>query len=98
MVQFVDWSGLVVGLGYYRPYHCKYNRIERCWSAVEHKWNGVLLNCLEVILQCARRMTWKGRHPIVKCFEGKYPNGVRVAAKEMKMYEARLQQIGRAHV
>ena len=65
---------------------------DRCWSALEKKWNGVLLNCLEVVLQCARRMTWKGRHPTVKCLEGEYPNGVRVAAKEMKRYEARLQR------
>jgi hypothetical protein len=29
-------------------------------------------------------MTWKGRHPIVKRLHGEYPDGVRVAAKEMK--------------
>jgi hypothetical protein len=52
----------------------------------------VLLNGLGVVLQCARRMTWKGRHPTVKCLQGEYPNGVRVAAKEMKSYEARLQR------
>ena len=92
MVQFADWSGLVIQLVYYPPYHSKYNPIERCWSALEKKWNGVLLNCLEVVLQCARRMTWKGRHPRVTCLEGEYPNGVRVAAKEMKLYEARLQR------
>jgi len=92
MVQFADWSGLEVRLVYYPPYHSKYNPIERCWSALEQKWNGELLNCLEVVLQCARRMTWKRRHPTVKCIEGEYPNGVRVAAKEMKLYEARLQR------
>ena len=37
-------------------------------------------------------MTWKGRHPTVKCLPGEYPDGVRVAAKEMKSYEARLQR------
>lgn len=92
MVQFADWSGLEIQLVYYPPYHSKYNPIERCWSALERKWNGELLNCLEVVLQCARRMTWKGRHPTVRCLEGEYPNGVRVAAKEMKLYEARLQR------
>jgi transposase len=92
MVQFVDWSGLAIQLVYYPPYHSKYNPIERCWSALEKKWNGVLLSCREVVLQCARRMTWKGRHPSVMCLEGEYPNGVRVAAKEMKLYEARLQR------
>lgn len=92
MVQFADWSGLEIRLVYYPPYHSKYNPIERCWSSLERKWNGVLLNCLEVILQCARRMTWKGKHPTVKCLEGEYPNGIRVAAKEMKEIEARLQR------
>jgi hypothetical protein len=92
MVQFADWSGLEVRLVYYPPYHSKYNRIERCWSALERKWNGVLLDSLEVVLQCALRMTWKGAHPAVRHFEGAYPDGVRVAAKEMKPYEARLQR------
>jgi len=92
MVQFADWSGLEIHLVYYPPYHSKYNPIERCWSALEQKWNGELLNGLEVVLQCARRMTWKGRHPTVKCLVGEYPNGVRVAAKEMRLYEARLQR------
>jgi hypothetical protein len=92
MVQFADWSRLEIRLVYYPPYHSKYNPIERCWSALEKKWNGVLLNGLKVVLQCALRMTWKGQHPIVKRLDGDYPNGVRVAAKEMKEYEARLER------
>jgi Rhodopirellula transposase DDE domain len=92
MVQFTDWSGLEIHLVYYPPYHSKYNRVERCWSSLEKKWNGVLLNSLEVVLQCALRMTWKGSHPTVKHFEGTYPDGVRVAAKDMKEVEARLQR------
>lgn len=92
MVQFADWSGLAIRLVYYPPYHSKYNPIERCWSSLEKKWNGVLLNSLMVILGCAQRMTWKGRHPTVKCLGGEYPSGVRVAAPEMKSYEARLER------
>jgi len=92
MVQFADWSGLEVRLVYYPPYHSKYNPIERCWSALEKKWNGVLLNCWKVVLQCALRMRWKGRHPTVKRLHGLYPDGVRVPAKEMKLIEARLQR------
>lgn len=61
MVQFADWSGLAIRLVYYPPYHSKYNPIQRCWSTLEQKWNGELLNCLEVVLRCARRMTWRGR-------------------------------------
>jgi hypothetical protein len=92
MVQFADWSGLEIRLVYYPPYHSKYHPIERCWSALEKEWNGVLLNCLEVVFQCARRMTWKGQHPKVKHLRGEYPNGVRVAAKEMKPYKTRLRR------
>jgi hypothetical protein len=92
MVQFADWSGLEVRLVYYPPYHSKYNPVERCWSALERKWRGVLLNSLGVILWCARRMTWKGRHPTVRILLGKYRDGVRVPAKEMRLIEARLQR------
>src|SRR5262249_28931822 len=48
MVQFADWSGLEIRVVYDPPYHSKYNRIERCWSSLEKKWNGVLLNRLKV--------------------------------------------------
>ena len=88
MVEFADGSGLEIRLVYYPPYHSKYNPIERCWSALEKKWNGVLLTCLKVVLQCAFRMVWKGWHPTVKRLHGEYPDGVRVPAKEMKEYEA----------
>lgn len=92
MVQFADWTGLEIRLVYYPPYHSKYNPVERCWSSLQKKWNGVLLNCLKVVLQCALRMTWKGLHPTVKRLHGQYPDGVRVPRKEMKQYEARLER------
>jgi transposase len=92
MVGFADRSGLEVRLVYYPPYHSKYNPIERCWSSLEKKWNGTLLNCWEVVLRCARRMRWKGRHPTVERLEGEYAQGVRVPAKEMKAIEARLER------
>jgi transposase len=92
MVQFADWSGLELCLVYYPPYHSKYNPIERCWSALEKKWNGVILKRPKVVLQCALRMTCRGQHPTVKRRHGVYPDGVRVPAKEMKQVEARLER------
>jgi transposase len=92
MVQFADWSGLVIRLVYYPPYHSKYNRIERCWSSLERKWNGVLLNCWEVILECAARMTWRKRHPRIERLPGTYATKIKVPAKEMKTYNARLER------
>jgi hypothetical protein len=91
-VQFADWSGREIRWVYYPPYPSQSNPIERCWSTREQNWNGVLLNCREVVLQDALRMTWKGLHPTVNCLQGEYADSVRVAASEMKPYEARLQR------
>src|ERR671921_198976 len=84
------WSGRETRVVYSPPYHSKYNPIERCWSALEQKWGGALLNSLKVILQQARRMSWMKRHPVVKRLEGDYAEGVCLSKKEMKPYEARL--------
>lgn len=93
MVQFADWSGLEIRLVYYPPYHSKYNPVERCWSALERKWNGLLLNCVAFVLAQARRMTWNGRTPEVHTLpERDYPNGVKLTRQEMKPWEARLQR------
>ena len=92
MVQFADRSGLVVRLIYYPPYHSKYNRIERCWSSLEKKFNGVLLTCWEVIKACALRMTWNKRNPVVEQLLTTYPLNVKVSKEEMKVYEARLER------
>jgi transposase len=92
MIEFADWSGLEIRLVYYPPYHSKYNPIERCWSTLEQKWGGALLNRLKVILQEALRMVWKGRHPTVRRLHGEYPDGVRLSKKEMRPYEARLER------
>jgi len=92
LVQLAQATQVTIVLVYYPPYHSKYNPIERCWSALEQKWGGVLLNGLKVVLQCALRMRWKGRHPTVKRLHGEYPDGVRVADKEMKGYESRLER------
>jgi hypothetical protein len=90
MVDFADASGLTVRLVYYPPYHSKYNPVERCWSALEQKWGGGLLNSLKVILWYARRMTWCGRHPRVEHTEVYYPDGVRLTKAQMEPIEARL--------
>ena len=92
MIDFADWSGLEIRLVYYPPYHSKYNPIERCWSSLEQKWGGALLNGLKIIMQEALRMTWCGRHPTVKRLHGEYPDGVRISKKDMKPYEARLER------
>ena len=92
LVQFADQIGKPIQLLYFPPYHSKYNPIERCWSALEKKWNGVLLSCWEVILACAGRMTWRKMHPRIERLPGTYATKIRVPAKEMKVYNARLER------
>lgn len=92
MVEFADWSGLEIRLVYYPPYHSKYNPIERCWSSLQHKWNGVLLTCLSVVLSLAQRMRWKGQHPAVHYLDGTYPTGVRISNRDMQPINARLER------
>ena len=92
MIEFADQAGLTIRLVYYPPYHSKYNPIERCWSSLELKWGGVLLNCLKVILQMALRMRWRGMYPTIRRLEGKYRDGIKLSQKEMKPYEARLER------
>ena len=93
MIEFADWSGLEIRLLYYPPYHSKYNPIERCWSSLQKKWNGVLLTCWEVVQACALRMTWKGLHPGVDRLEGDYPTGVIVPKVEMQELNKRLERL-----
>jgi len=92
MVQFADATGLTVRLVHYPPYHSKYNPVERCWSALQRKWNGALLNCWEVVRDHALRMTWRKMHPTVERLEGDYATSVRVSKRDMKPYEARLER------
>ena len=92
MIEFADWSGLEIRLVYYPPYHSKYNPIERCWSSLQKKWNGVLLNCWEIVRTCAERMNWLKRHPAVHRLTGHYPTGICVPAAEMKIHNTRLQR------
>jgi hypothetical protein len=92
MVEFADKFGVEIELVYYPPYHSKYNPIERCWGILEQHWNGALLSRVEVVLNWAETMTWKGSQPTVHLVEGEYERGRRVGEEEMKPYEARLQR------
>ena len=86
LVEFAQLTGLTLQLIYYPPYHSKYNPIERCWAALEHYWNGALLNSVEDALQWAANMTWKGLKPGVHLVEQSYEKGVRVAKKDLLPY------------
>jgi transposase len=93
MVQFVQQYRVTVRLAYYPPYHSKYNPIERCWGILENHWNGTLLDSIDTVLQCARTMTWNGKHPIVELVTTTYQTGVRLTQEAMEMVEAQIERL-----
>lgn len=86
MVELSQAIGLKIRLIYYPPYHSKYNPIERCWAALENYWNGAILESVEVALQWAGKMTWKGIKPIVHRVTTTYQTGIKVLSDELEQY------------
>ena len=75
-----------------KPYHSKYNPIERCWAALEKHWNGSLLIDVPTALAWAKTMTWKGITPLVRLTRKAYHKAVRIRGKAQRALEARLQR------
>lgn len=92
MVQLVDMISKPMQLLYYPPYHRKYNPIERCWGILELKWNGTQLTDAETMLEWAKRMTWKGLHPVVALSRQVYQKGIRLGKAAMEAVEVRLKR------
>jgi hypothetical protein len=92
MVQLVDMINKPIQLLYYPPYHSKYNPIERCWGILELQWNGTQLTDAETMLEWAKRMTWKGLHPVVELSRQVYQKGIRLGKAAMEAVEARLKR------
>ncbi|CAK0746765.1 transposase [Gammaproteobacteria bacterium] len=70
----------------------KYNPIERCWGVLENYWSGTLLNTVEVTMEWAKNMTWKGVNPVVKLVETVYKKGVRIAKSAFKTIASRINR------
>lgn len=93
MVDFAEQYGLMVRLAYYPPYHSKYNPIERCWGILENHWNGSLLDTLDTVIEFAKTMRWKGRHPVVSLVTTLYSSGVRLTKDAMAALETRITRL-----
>jgi len=78
MIEFADKNNLEIVLAYYPPYYSKYNPIERCWGILENHWSATLLDTIEITLEWAKTMTWKGISPVIKLVETAYQKGVRI--------------------
>ncbi len=93
IVDFVQRYQITVQLAYYPPYHSKYNPVERCWAALEHHWNGSLLDTLDAVLHFAKSMTWKGLHPLVELVTTTYYTGVKLTKQAMDDIEAQIVRL-----
>ena len=93
IVAFAHQYGLRVCLAYFPPYHSKYNPVERCWGILENHWNGSLLDTLDAMLELARTMTWKGKHPLVNLVTTTYASGVRLTKDAMEALEAQVTRL-----
>ena len=93
IVDFAEVQHVNVRLIYYPPYHSKYNPVERTWAALEHHWNGTLLDSVDTVLRFAQSLTWKGKHPVVTLVSGIYQKGIKVAKKAMAVYEQRIKRL-----
>jgi hypothetical protein len=93
MVDFSHGHQIDVRLAYYPPYHSKYNPIERCWGALEHHWNGSLLDSINATVEFAKSMKWHSRNPIVTLLKKTYETGVKLSKKAMKEIEKQLVRL-----
>ena len=92
MIEFADKNNLEIMLAFYPPYHSKYNPIERCWGILENHWSGTLLNTLEITLEWAKTMTWKGFSPVIKRLETTYQKGVKMSKKAFTAISHRIDR------
>jgi len=93
MVDFAEVYHVNVRLIYYPPYHSKYNPVERTWAALEHHWNGAVLDSVETVLGFAQSLSWKGKHPVVQLVSGVYQTGVKQTKEAMSILERRIRRL-----
>ena len=93
LVEFAQRYHLTIRLAYYPPYHSKYNPIERCWGILEQHWNGSLLDSVDAVIQFARTMIWKGKHPLVELVTTTYQTGIKLTKEAMQAVETHLQRL-----
>src|SRR2546421_12047016 len=79
-------------LRYSPPYQSTSNLIERWWGIVALQWNGATLIDAETMLGWAKKMTWKGLHPVVELSRTVYDKGISLGKVAMEAVEARLKR------
>jgi hypothetical protein len=92
MVTFCEAIGKPMQLRYDPPYHSKSNPMERCGGILALHWNGTKWVHVETMLEWAKTMTWKGRHPIVALRQRVDQKGSTLRQQAMRAVEDRLER------
>jgi hypothetical protein len=58
-------------------------------SILELKWNGTKLIDAETMLEWAKKMTWKGLHPVVELSRKVYHKGISLGKAAMQAVKAK---------
>ncbi len=62
-------------------------------TVLENHWHGALLDAVDAVIQYARTMTWKGKHPVVALVTTTYQTGVKLTKEAMEGIETQLQRL-----
>jgi hypothetical protein len=62
-------------------------------GALEHHWNGSLLDSVDTVLNFIKSMTWKGVHPLVKLLTKTYHTGVKLSKDAMDDIEDQIVRL-----
>jgi len=83
-------TGLAITIAHLPPGTSKWNRIEhRLFSHISMNWRGRPLTSHEVIIETIGAVTTKtGLRVRAALDTGSYPKGIRIADKDMKVFEA----------
>lgn len=93
LVDCAKQENISIQLGYYPPYHSKYNSVERTFGWLEQHWNGSLLDEVESVLNFAKSLKFKGKSPVVKLVKKVYENGVKLTKKAMEELEKEFRRM-----
>jgi hypothetical protein len=89
LVPLVETIGTPLHLLSDPPYPSTYNPIERCWGMMAWHGHGAQLIDVETMREWAKRMTWKGVHPVVELSRKVYAKGVSLSKAARRAVEAR---------
>lgn len=93
LVNWVKTEQISIQLAYYPPYHSKYNPVERAFGWLEQHWGGSLLDTVDAVLNFAKSLEFKGRHPVVKLVTQTYETGMKLTHKAMTNLEKQFQRL-----